>query len=115
MRLIDADAAIQRMNRLGDREYRRRKDFIDDAIKVLSSVMYSPTVDAVPVESGKWEYEPAADDHFVGEFICSVCQSGYREDDAEDFNYCPNCGAKMEMPDDEDDEDEEDYDAENNV
>ena len=47
------------------------------------------TVDAVPVVHGRWHF-----DDFDGDgkdYTCSVC--GWVCDS--DYDYCPNCGAKM--------------------
>lgn len=43
-RLIDADEAINTLKELGSREYRREKGTIADAIKMLSSSVYTPTI-----------------------------------------------------------------------
>ena len=65
-----------------------------------------PAVDAVEVVHGR----NITKQHPVDEFICSVCgyvcQETHKyvyDEDAEDwsmyefeFNYCPNCGAKMD-------------------
>ena len=60
-------------------------------------VLNAPAVDAVPVVHGKWlatSVDPA--DPY---FRCSVCHYGIDEiynGGEEPFNYCPNCGAKMD-------------------
>lgn len=72
---------------------------------ILEQVLYDiknfPTADVAPVVRGKWfftEYEF---------FTCSVCGDSYyngAESSAQaesynqyiTYNYCPNCGAKME-------------------
>lgn len=54
-----------------------------------------PTIDAEPVEHGRWEYS-------LGSYStpkCSCCgwHIPYSEDSVLDArNYCPNCGAKMD-------------------
>jgi len=55
-----------------------------------------------PIKKGKWVGYPEclkyinayADDHIV----CSNCEECFSilENDCERFNYCPNCGAKMD-------------------
>ena len=51
-------------------------------------------VDAVPVVHGRWEEADDGDG-----VVCSVCREDfcniYLEVDR--FNYCPNCGAKMDL------------------
>lgn len=54
--------------------------FIDDA----------PTLDYAPVKHGKWFY--GAEYAGVHEVDCSVC-GNYANDY---YDFCPNCGAKME-------------------
>ena len=57
-----------------------------------------PAADVSPVVHGRWIYHP--DDLFPGDSTqeCSCCHEEeyltlYNE------NYCPNCGAKMDLPD----------------
>lgn len=50
-RLIDADEAIQVLKSLGNRDYRREKGTIQDAIKMLSYDEYTPTI----IEADKGE------------------------------------------------------------
>lgn len=59
-------------------------DFIDDIENV-------PTADVEPVRHGRWE------DYYVGDrqeegVICTVCKELCKCE----FDYCPNCGAKMD-------------------
>lgn len=65
-----------------------------------SLVKRAPTIDAEPVKHGRWV--GSADGYADGELVydmweCSEC--GYDADGADekpDWNYCPNCGAKMD-------------------
>lgn len=52
-----------------------------------------PTVDAVEVVHGQWIEEEIYD-----KIICDVCGHEWNifDNDTETFNYCPNCGAKMD-------------------
>lgn len=75
MRLIDADAY----------------DFPDDLI-------YEPTIEAEPVRHGEWKKrERKWIDEDGKEWIkfdgifCSACGNS-----SPPYNYCPNCGAKMD-------------------
>jgi rubrerythrin len=81
MRLIDADALIKFLGVV--------EDWRDEAInKIISNY---PTVGAAPVVRGEWiEHED--------EMECPQCGYfwNYCDNDTERFNYCPNCGAKME-------------------
>lgn len=56
----------------------------------------APTIDAVPVVHGKWEWNANN-----GYYYCSNCKTvSPREDQDGEYcdcpNYCPNCGAKMD-------------------
>ena len=84
MRLIDADALdmFERLNSYYGDAWRDAQKEIDEA----------PTVDAVPVRHGNWEIYVISP--FDGEDVkCSEC--GERGC-VPYWNYCPNCGAKMD-------------------
>ena len=56
-----------------------------------------PAVDAKPVKHGRWISYPnclAYDEHIA----CSNCKAAWNTMDnvVDEFNYCPNCGAKMD-------------------
>ena len=56
---------------------------------------FNKTVDAVEVVHGRWE--PRTD--VIGFVRCSVCHDCNIYDDWADgkkWNYCPNCGARMD-------------------
>lgn len=90
MRLIDGDALDM---------YECLKSYYGDAWRDAQEVIdNAPTVDAVPVKHGKWIYKgikgrfPACE--------CSVCGNVENADWAvlgDNVNYCPNCGAKMDL------------------
>lgn len=80
MRLIDADALeYHEIDEIGG-EYNPylgcSKAYIDR----------QPTIE--PCQVGKWEF------HCQHWSKCSIC--GYADKFADKWNYCPNCGAKME-------------------
>ena len=88
-RLIDAEAMREYWLENGENEY------VYDTNAVLDSIDEQPTVDAVEVVHGRWE--PRTD--VVGFVRCSVCRDCNVYDDWADgkkWNYCPNCGAKMD-------------------
>ena len=111
MRLIDADATFELFRRCGSRDYRREKGTIMDAMKMISHPEYTPTVDAVPVVHGRWNIDDydSGDPGYYSAFIevhCSECgyelgaesgQYGWCYGDPFPLNYCPNCGAKMDL------------------
>ena len=94
MRLIDADllkAKVPNTNVDIFENCRNCRTLMDWEVKELIDKM--PTVDAVEVVHGEWEYNPR--DAIEMMFTlpkCSIC--GHESADA--LNYCPNCGAKMD-------------------
>lgn len=61
----------------------------------LAEIDLMPSVDAVPVRHGKW-IEGKSDDHVR----CSFCNEDYDwTSEAQYYNYCPNCGARMDAED----------------
>ena len=68
--------------------------------KYREIILSAPIVDAVEVVHGRW-IEKKLDDFRMWELRCSECGwvgiSNYDAyDEPYDFNYCPNCGAKMD-------------------
>ena len=56
----------------------------------------APTIDAEPVRHGKWikaDSQQYFRKHYPA-FTCSEC--GQRKDSQKTWNYCPNCGARMD-------------------
>lgn len=105
-RLIDADALIEDLEydveldarALDDTDLslgRNRelvqfdKDCKQNAIDMLKK---APTVDAEPVRHGHWV---GIDDEPCEVWECDMCGYIY-ESDQQWYNYCPNCGAKMD-------------------
>lgn len=84
MRLIDAD---EMKDELKDMDFVLTKHNLEDWIDE------QPTVDAEPVRHGKWVNKN-------WNWYCSECDKpGYKGHiPAEpDLDYCPNCGAKMDL------------------
>lgn len=84
MRLIDADTLLEK---------RWTVDFMDVFVDVVDVVDAEDILDAptiYPVKNGKWLYIHDFDGHANGE--CSVCHRVRIID-----NFCPNCGAKMDL------------------
>ena len=109
-RYIDADALINNiLTEYGiDPKYCASQDV--DGIKaytdslILERINAQPTADVAEVKHGKWvgtEFDGYADGNPVYyEWECSVCGCIF-EDDEPTYRYCPHCGAKMEVPDEE--------------
>lgn len=53
---------------------------------------YGYTAESEPV--GKWIKVHPIQENDVGGYKCSICSTGFY--DADRFNYCPNCGVKMD-------------------
>ena len=89
---IERERTVELLRSLGNREYRKEKGTIQDAIKMISYPEYTPSADVAPVVHGRWVQTKAT---FMNECEdCSVC--GYRTVWGHRYNYCPNCGAKMD-------------------
>ena len=89
-RLIDANALIEKKRQFccGHGEY--------DYMVELWHIENAPTVDAVEVVHGRWIEDVATD-----MIACTECGHAWNIIDncTETFNYCPNCGAKMDLGD----------------
>ena len=107
-RLIDANALMDDFRRYMVKRYDKEKCVSEENCKVCEKsclwrkiVSYAPTVDAVEVVHGRWEEdEVEAGDPYDGNSVycfdvmrCSVCGECF---DVSAYNYCPNCGAKMD-------------------
>ena len=61
-----------------------------DILKMIADwIKCSQTVDAVEVVHGRWIDAR----EYCGDYMCSNCEALYGTNK---FNYCPNCGAKMD-------------------
>ena len=90
--LIDRRPLIEHFERLAlsleNARYFIAADVIQRAAEKLRS---APAVDAEPVRHGRW-----LEDGSIGAIgnYCSLCDKRVKPD--ANYNYCPNCGAKME-------------------
>lgn len=60
----------------------------------------APTVDAAPVAHSEWIPKEKADTPYGLEMECVKCGFSVIVNDALYFNFCPNCGAKMDGKED---------------
>ena len=100
MRLIDADAVLERIElacgmRCLYKDYKEPlRSKMCNCCELGDARMYvedAPTVDAE--RHGYWEKL------YTNNYKCSVCGSWWTDDGDTyliEFNYCPNCGAKMD-------------------
>lgn len=88
MRLIDADELTEKAWRVGFRPFRTREDIAD-------LIANAPTVDAVPVKHGRWEYRIVGDApiFMTNRWYCSSCGKWQTYGRTK---FCPECGAKMD-------------------
>jgi hypothetical protein len=90
-RYIDADKAVEeaRLSYCKDCDsyngVRCRACGFDDAMMYIED---APEADVVEVKHGEWLQD------FDGDYYCSVCGVYPKKDVG---NYCPNCGAKMDL------------------
>jgi hypothetical protein len=96
VRLIDADALEKFLKRLRRELPKESRDFFTRDEMILNFQQYvhmQPTIDAVPVVRGKWEFGMIA-------WHCTNCKWAQPHDfntvSNDTLKYCPNCGAKME-------------------
>lgn len=93
---IEREKTVKLLRSLGNREYRKEKGTIQDAIKMISYPEYTPTADVAPVVHGRWIYDEKAQRPY-----CSVCKGYFYEATNSPMSYCPNCGAKMDGGDED--------------
>ena len=77
----------------------KRWEYDQDIIR--KSIEQAPTVDAEPVRHGFWNVYKWSDDkeNLNTEMTCSVCGITFfspNDITADEFHYCPYCGAKMD-------------------
>lgn len=67
------------------------------------AILDAPAADVAPVRHGRWEKEPpytSVGGEYKKALICSQCHSFFVSDGNKPWqmhNYCPNCGAKMDL------------------
>ena len=91
-RLIDADVLLKHLTNCIETT---KGLFRSVCVAIKCFVEQMSTVDAVEVVHGRWEPHP----RHPGFDRCSVCRDciiGNDWADDEKWNYCPNCGAKMD-------------------
>lgn len=98
-RLIDADALVEKAYWHGehptvDRLFAEGVDAVD-----VSDIDNAPTIEAEPVRHGQWVIE--MDDMGWLKHTCPNCGYVKRTDIhvSLGWNYCPNCGDKMDLED----------------
>ena len=85
MRLIDADVLKDNISK------KPSLNLFIHAKNIEAAIDETPTIDAEPVRHGRWK-EPYPNDIWDC-YECSCCGVKYDRT----WNYCPNCGAKMDL------------------
>lgn len=93
MRLIDADALLDEL--VGD--YNNFENVPHDVAAMYEAVMEQPTIEAEHVRHGRWVFDRlvTTSGGTYGVRRCLVCEAYYQDID-DGWNYCPNCGARMD-------------------
>ena len=90
---IERERTVELLRSLGNREYRKEKGTIQDAIKMISYPEYTPAADVAPVVHGRWvEYQ-------IPPIVCCSNCDWATDVKEKNFQYCPNCGAQMHEDD----------------
>lgn len=90
MRLIDADALLSSFDVRKVVEYDESGCGMDYKAVPVEAIVNAPTIDAEPVRHGRWEGKKWS-------YSCSICGGLSPEDGGAKTNYCPDCGAKMDV------------------
>ena len=68
--------------------------FGEEIAKLTSQL---PAVDVAPIKHGKWLKTSNPRHENEQFYMCSNCDWRCSCNDDLDYNYCPNCGAKMDL------------------
>ena len=95
--IVDLDALGIGMANPAMFENRAYADGWNSLVTILHQ---APVVDAEPVRHGRWKYlfDPPHTwtVHYSCKIACSNCKREFSRLEGVNFNYCPNCGAKMD-------------------
>ena len=99
VRLIDANALLKSYDVAWMVEYDETGCGVRKKAIPTKTIEDAPTISAVPVVHGRWDKPvehglPYAANHLG--VVCSYCCKWSDND----YNYCPNCGAKMDAKED---------------
>ena len=63
--------------------------------KFEAAILKIQAADVAPVRHGRWEMNSDRPDNI----ICTNCDASFDvwKHEAKDFNYCPNCGCRMDL------------------
>ena len=89
-RLIDANKLTAVMKNLADHVAETHKVIAATMYTAIDIVAEQKTVEAVEVVHGRWRF--CGSDKWNDAYVCTECGKIAMDD----YNYCPNCGAKMD-------------------
>ena len=91
-RYIDKDNLIKRLTLLSNNEDQLRQNII---VGLIHTIEHQNNEDVEQIRHGRWISVP-----YKLSRICSICESDepYKnaDEDADIYDYCPHCGAKMD-------------------
>ena len=101
MTLIDKDALMARIQSEGKHQASQNANRYDPVVLAYGGcyamAKTAPVIDAVEVVHAGWQ---SHGDFFTSYLKCPVCEKSicaYADNgDGQRFDYCPNCGAKMD-------------------
>lgn len=102
---IDREALLEVISKIGGSPLSEW-----DTVGVVSLVANQPAADVAQVRRGKWEETDLVEPDWHGfgtvripngGLRCSRCANVFSKKLLWKENYCPNCGAKMEVPNDD--------------
>ena len=95
MRLIDADVLLDifKRNSITDKITIDGKTIIQHLNDAPTAKFHLNTV-----VHARWRYKVAyvSHAHVTNIIWCTACNYGFHRIEGENFNFCPNCGAKMD-------------------
>lgn len=110
-RYTDTDELLKELNscKYSAEKLTKKQEAYNFAISdMCRSIDSMPTIDTVEVKHGRW-----IDDKIAFHRVCSECGAVVRQDislvyllecmeKVGSLNYCPNCGCRMDLEEDED-------------
>lgn len=93
---FEKETVLKEIFSIYEREFPTASGAFDEFVtKTVPNILARiPSADVAPVKIGFWKISgvnPA--NNVIGNFKCSLCA----RTSLEDSDYCPNCGAKMEV------------------
>ncbi len=70
---------------------------LESAIDIVKGAPTMPALKAAPVRYARWVHRSSMCDPFCEVWACSSC--GAEDENGACYNFCPNCGAKMDGED----------------